>query len=254
VAFDQEIGHFQHCNGASVPATPFGVTDNGTPISCPRGNTEELGQPAKDPLAGGDDNFCFPGSESQLVRVQGCTDTNTGFDGMSYLPVWPEGNMALHPTPVQFSSPLSGPRYSDPYASAGLAVDLPRIEANTCNRETGAGCTLIPTRDNGEPALFYPYFSITGGPSACVWQLGGAIPGTANDFGKNAGYGTLIHPRYRVTGSASAGRRSPGESHPRGLPVAGSRNRRRVPCACLKLNIPARSNGIPSRAFRDASR
>jgi hypothetical protein len=200
VAFDQEIGHFQHCNGASVPATPFGVTDNGTPISCPSGNTEELGQPAEDPLAGGDNNFCFPESESQLVRVQGCTDTNTGFDGMSYLPVWPDGNTALHPTPVQFSSPLTGARYDEPYQSAGLAVDLPRIEANTCNRETGAGCTLIPTRDNGEPARFYPYFSITGGPSACLWQLGGAIPGTTNDFGKNAGYGTLIHPRYLVFG------------------------------------------------------
>src|SRR5206468_1451670 len=28
VAFDQEIGHFQHCYGASVPFTEFGVSDN----------------------------------------------------------------------------------------------------------------------------------------------------------------------------------------------------------------------------------
>jgi hypothetical protein len=204
VSFDQEIGHFQHCNGAAVPATPFGVNGDGAPISCPATNTTDDGEPAENPLAGGDDNFCFPESESQLVRVQGCTDTNTGFDGVSYQPVWPDGNTALHPTPVQFSSPLSGAGFDQQYASAALSVDLPRIESATCNRETATGCTLIPTTDDGVPASFYPYFSITGGPAACVWQLGGAIPGTTNDFGKNAGYGTLIHPRYLVFGGHGA--------------------------------------------------
>jgi hypothetical protein len=204
VAFDQEIGHFQHCKGAAVPLTPFGVTDAGAPISCPRTNTTDDGEPAENPLEGGDDNFCFPEAASQLVRVQGCTDTNTGFDGVSYQPVWPDGNTALHPTPVQFTSPLTGAGFDQQYESAAISVDLPRIESNTCNRETATGCTLIPTTDDGVPASFYPYFSITGGPSACVWQLGGAIPGTTNDFGKNAGYGVLIHPRYLVNGGHGA--------------------------------------------------
>jgi hypothetical protein len=200
VAFSEEIGHFQHCNGAAVPATPFGLTDGGVPVSCPRGNTEDSGNPAEDPAAGGDDNFCFPASRSLLVRVQGCTDTNTGFDGVSYLPVWPDGNTALHPTPVQFTSPLTGSGYNERYGRAALEADLPRVEA-TCNRETGSGCTLIPTTDLGQPAAFYPYFSLTGGSAAsCQWQFGGQIPGTTNDFGKNAGYGRLLKLPYLVFG------------------------------------------------------
>jgi hypothetical protein len=200
IAFDQEIGHFQHCYGAAVPATPFGVDSAGNPISCPHGNREDDGEFTENPLDGGDDNFCFPESESQLVRVQGCTDTNTGFDGVAYHPVWPDGNTALHPTPVQFTSPLTGPGFNQQYGSSALSVDLPRIESNTCDRDTGTGCTHIPTTDDGTPALFYPYFSIAGGPSACVWQLGGAIPGTTNDFGGVAGYGVLTHARYLLFG------------------------------------------------------
>ena len=199
VAFDQEIGHFQHCTGPGVPATPFGVDSAGKPISCPQTDTTDDGELAENPLTG-DDNFCFPESESQLVRVQGCTDTNTGFDGVPYHPVWPDGNTALHPTPVQFTSPLTGAAFNEQYGSAALSVDLPRIESNTCSRDTGTGCTLIPTTDDGTPALFYPYFSIAGGPSACVWQLGGAIPGTTNNFGGNAGYGVLLHARYLLNG------------------------------------------------------
>jgi hypothetical protein len=154
----------------------------------------------EEPAAGGDDNFCFPASMSLLVKVQGCTDTNTGFDGVSYQPVWPDGNTALHPTPIQFTSPLAGSGYNQPYERIGLEADLPRIEA-TCNPETGDGCRLIPLTDTNEPAAFYPYFSIAAGSSGpCQWQFGGAIPGTTNDFGKNAGYGRLLKLSYLVFG------------------------------------------------------
>ena len=203
VSFVQEIGHFQRCIGKAVPATPFGLNPDGSEVSCPPGNLEDNGEPAE-PLSATDDNFCFPASESELVRVQGCTDTNTGFDGVSYQPVWPDGNTDLHPTPVQFTSPLTGPHYTEQYASAALSVDLPRIEANTCNRDTGAGCTHIPTTDDNTPALFYPYYSITGGAGACEWQFGGAIPGTTNDFGANAGYGPLVLQRYLAFGGHGA--------------------------------------------------
>ena len=204
ISFDQEIGHFQECNGAAVPATPFGVNAEGTPISCPLTNTENNSELAENPLTGGDDNFCFPASESELVKVQGCTDTNTGFDGTSYQPVWPDGNTALHPTPVQFTSPLTGHSFNQQYESAALSVDLPAVEANTCNPETGAGCTRIPTTDDNTPAAFYPFYSITGGPASCVWQFGGKIPGTTNNFGDNAGYGPLVSQRYLVFGGHGA--------------------------------------------------
>jgi hypothetical protein len=214
VAFTDEIGHWQFCNGATAPATPFGVDQNGNPISCPDGNTEDDSEPAgtADPAA--DDNFCFPASEATLVRLQGCTDTNTGFDGVAYHPVWPDGNTRLHPTPIQFTSPTTGPGYRFQYERAGLEADLPRIETNTCDRATGAGCTLIPTDDEGQPALFYPYFSIAasrdGGDhhgdrnGTCVWQLGSTIPGTTNDFGKNAGYGSLLANPYLIFGGGGA--------------------------------------------------
>lgn len=146
-----------------MPLTPFGVTDAGTPISCPLG-TPSNGEPAENPLEGGDDNYCFPEAASELVGVQGCSDTNTGFDGVSYQPVWPDGNTVLQPTPVRFTSPLTGANFDQQHERAALSVDLPRIESNTCNRETGAGCTLIPTTDDGTPAAFYPYYSITAPP------------------------------------------------------------------------------------------
>jgi hypothetical protein len=193
VAFSEEIGHFQHCDGASVPATPFGLDSSGNPVTCPAGNTEDDGEPAD-----ADDNFCFPASRSELVQVQGCTDTNTGFDGVSYHPVWPDGNTALHPTPVRFTSPLTGPRFEQNYQRAALEADLPRIEA-TCNRTTGAGCTLLPTTDDGNPADFYPYYSITD-RRQCRWQFGGAIPGTASDFGAEAQWGPLLGQEYLVFG------------------------------------------------------
>jgi hypothetical protein len=204
VGFTDEIGHWQSCNGAAVPATPFGVDSSGAPISCPSTNTEDDGEPAEAPAAGGDDNFCFPASESSLVQLQGCTDTNVGFDGVSYHPVWPDGNTALHPTPIQFTSPLTGSDYKQQYERAGLEADLPRIEVPICDRSTGAGCTLIPNTDDGNPAQFYPYFSIARSESGCVWQLGSTIPGTTNDFGKNAGYGSLLSNPYLVFGGHGA--------------------------------------------------
>jgi hypothetical protein len=153
VAFSDEIGHFQFCNGATVPATQFGLDSSGNPIVCPAGNTEGSG--ANQEPTDGDDDFCFPASEALLYRVQGCTDTNLGFDGVSYTPVWPDGNTTLHPTPFQFTSARTGANFNQPYERAAFEADLPAIEP-TCNRTTGAGCTLIPLTDNGEPAQFYP--------------------------------------------------------------------------------------------------
>jgi hypothetical protein len=212
ISFTDEIGHWQACNGPTlVPATPFGLDANGNPTVCPSGNTETNGNPTDR-----DDNFCFPASEATRIQLQGCTDTNVGFDGVSYQPVWPDGNTRLHPTPIRFTSPLTGPGYSQQYERSAFEADLPRIEANTCDRTTGAGCTLIPTTDLGQPAAFYPYFSIAGareerdhlsgfdGHGGCVWQFGGAIPGTTNDFGKNAGYGTLLTTTYLAFGGGGA--------------------------------------------------
>jgi hypothetical protein len=203
VAFSDEIGHFENCNGAPVPATPFGLDPSGNPVTCPAGNTEGSG--ANQTPTDNDDDFCFPASEALLYAVQGCTDSNTGFDGLSYQPVWPDGNKGLHPSSVLFGSPLTGSNYDQSYDRAAFEADLPRIES-TCNRGTGAGCTLIPTTDKGTPAAFYPFFSTrTTGPR-CQWQFGNAIPGNTDEFGRNSQYGSLLPSTYLIFGGGGASR------------------------------------------------
>jgi hypothetical protein len=204
VSFADEIGHFQTCNGpAPIPATEFGIDSSGHVVSCPAGNSE--GTASGPQPTDGDDNFCFPGSRATLVQVNACTDTNTGFDGASYQRIWPDGNTALHPQPILFSSPLTGPQYNVNYTRMGFEADLPRIEG-TCNRSTGAGCTLIPTTDSGTPAAFYPFFSAfpaQGAGHGCAWAIGDRLPG-GNDFGGNVQYGSLLTTTYLAFGGGGS--------------------------------------------------
>ena len=193
VAFSDEIGHFQFCNGATVPATPFGLDSSGNPIGCPAGNTEGSGADQRPTDA--DNDFCFPASEALLYRVQGCTETNTGFDGVSYTPVWPDGNTKLHPTPFQFTSARTGTGFDQPYERVAFEADLPAVEP-TCNRTTGVGCTLIPQTDTGAPAQFYPFFTNTNVQGTCNWQFGNDTPGQTRNFGRNDQYGTLLPLTY----------------------------------------------------------
>ena len=200
-AFSDEIGHFQFCNGATVPKTPFGLDDAGNPIVCPAGNTE--GNGADQTPTDEDDDFCFPASASLLYRVQGCTDTNTGFDGVSYTPVWPDGNTRLHPTPFQFTSARTGEHFDQPYNRVAFEADLPAVEG-TCNRNTGVGCTLIPQTDAGTPAKFYPFFTTTNVRGRCNWQFGNDIPGETHNFGRNNQYGALLPLTYLAFGGGGS--------------------------------------------------
>jgi hypothetical protein len=201
VAFSDEIGHFQFCNGATVPKTPFGVDANGNPITCPSGNTEDRG--ASKEATDQDDNYCFPASSALLYRIQGCTDTNTGFDGVSYTPVWPDGNRKLHPSPFQFSGARTGKHFDQTYPRVAFEADLPAVES-TCNRTTGTGCTRIPTTDDGKPANFYPFFTNTNVRGTCNWQFGTNTPGETRNFGQNAQYGSLLSSTYLAFGGGGS--------------------------------------------------
>jgi hypothetical protein len=186
VAFSDETGHFEACNGRHK-IKPGG--------DCPKGNTEYDGE-----ATDANDTYCFPSSSSSLVQIPGCFEPNgdTGFDSVPYNPVWPDGNTTLHPAPIEFSSPLTGGLNYDRIA---FEADLPRIEFNTCDRNTGAGCTLIPTTDDNEPANFYPFYSTGTVAGQCSWLFGNDIPGlTANDFGQNAQYGSLLQSTYLAFG------------------------------------------------------
>jgi hypothetical protein len=196
VAFDQEIGHFDYCTAVSNPGTCTG----------------QEGAPGDQETTDTDDTACFPASASLLVRVSGCNGTNApGFDGTSYLPDYPDGNTFLHPTPELFSSPLTGPFNFLNYSKAVFESDTPRIEApdlgGTCDRTTGAGCTIVPPTDDHQPAAFYPFFSVTNShqPGGCRWFIGNDVPGlTASDFGKVSQYGTLFPQSYLIFGGGGA--------------------------------------------------
>jgi len=194
IAFSDEVGHFDYCTGSTpIPATEFGVNPTtGAPISCPAGDFEGVKgdrEPAEGLASGGDDNFCFPASRSSLYQISGCTDSNFGFDGVPYKRLWPDGN-PNHPTPILFTSPLTGEGFNQNYTQNAFEADLPDLEAvvGACNIVTpstpGSSCTLLPPTDDGTPADFYPYYSIPkSGP--CRWQIGDAIP-NSNLFGQNA--------------------------------------------------------------------
>jgi len=191
IAFSDEIGHFDLCNQVSSSGTCTGLE-----------GIKHDQEPAD-----ADDLFCLPASTSLLVKVSGCQFSNTGFDGVPYQDLWPDGNTTLRPTSILFSSPRTGSDYNVQYSRFAFEADLPRIEdPAVCDRFTGVGCTLIPTTDDPapgggtQPAVFYPFFSIRNASDGCVWQLGNHIPGSANDFHQNQEYGTLLNITYTTTG------------------------------------------------------
>lgn len=107
--------------------------------------------------------------------------------------------------------PAHRARDSTNYSRVAFEANLPRIETNTCNRSTGAGCTLIPTTDKGAPAAFYPFFSafqngVPGVPGGgrCMGGFGNSLPGATTDFGRNAQYGSLLSSTYLVFGGHGA--------------------------------------------------
>jgi hypothetical protein len=188
VAFDTEIGHFDYC-GSVDPATGACTSTEGA-----ASNAEP---------ADADDLACFPASASTLVQVSGCLNTNTGFDGTSYLRDWPNGNYRLRPSPTIFTSPLTGAAYNTNYAKVGFNTDLPDLESQTgvCNRDTGQGCTHIPLTDDNTPATFYPYYTSGHALGGCAWAPGQVVRGfTRNAYGKNAQYGPLLKVTYTGPG------------------------------------------------------
>jgi hypothetical protein len=196
IAFDDEIGHFDYCSKVTEPFA-----------SC-TGTEGTHGAPA-DP----DDNLCFAPWASTLVRVGGCEDTNSGFDGASYQNDWPDGTTANRPTPIIFTSPLTGQHYDTNYPQIGFETDTPRIEdpsvspANNCNRDTGTGCVRTPLADGGAPAVFYPYFSSGQALGGCAWTIGQDVAGfSTNNYGRTAQYGSLLRLTYLAPGGATVGR------------------------------------------------
>jgi hypothetical protein len=194
VAFSDEIGHFEHCNAldanfnCAVPGSDDATLDD-------------------------DDVFCVPGTDSLLVKINGCFASDDDFDGPSYQNDWPGTNpnpkvdQQLHPQPLLFTTPTTNGGH--PYPTIAFEADLPAIEAQ-CSTVTGVGCVNPPPGSQ-----FYPFYSNrrlddngkvdflsgnSGGDNgndngnnanddnhSCIWQEGGDhIRGTIRDFGGSA--------------------------------------------------------------------
>ena len=193
VAMSDEIGHFENCLqiDANFNCAVPGSQDSG-------GLDEDDGN-----------SFCVPAEDSLLVKINGCFSADGDFDGQSYRRDWPgtdpnpKRDRALHPTAVQFTSPLANGRTN--YSTVAFEADLPRIEASDsqdnppfCDRTTGANCVNPPLG-----AQFYPLYTTRSDHGACSWQQGGPyIPGTTNTFGGSSTteYGPLLKTVYPAAG------------------------------------------------------
>jgi len=192
VAFSDEIGHFEYCNGVS----PVSGICHSAGVNDPSG-------------LDADDIGCFSPAQSTSVRVAGCIFSDVDFDGVPYQNTWPgtlsnsSQDALLHPSPIQFSSPLFNGTTN--YSRAAFEADLPRIEfatnppcqrhiSNPADPSPGSGCVNPPVGTS-----FYPFFSTTSVNGHCQWQEGGPfIPGTTNSFGGNsaAEFGPLLASAY----------------------------------------------------------
>ena len=193
VAMSDEIGHFENCLAIDA-----------------NGNCTSPG--AQDPSLDADDTGCVPGTDSTVVKINGCFAADGDYDGQSYRNDWPGTNpnpfldRALHPTPVLFTSPTTRGKN---YSTIAFETDLPRIEAADsqanppfCDRTTGANCVNPPAG-----AQFYPFYSTTFRHGVCTWQEGGRfIPGTVNKFGGSSKteFGPLLRTLYPEAGFTTA--------------------------------------------------
>jgi len=192
VAFSDEIGHFEYCNGVS----PSKGACNSAGVNDPSG-------------LDADDIGCFSPSQSTSINIGGCIFSDVDFDGVPYQNTWPgtlsdtSQDALLHPSPILFSSPLFNGTTN--YDRTAFETDLPRVEfatnppcqrhiSNPADPSPGSGCVNPPVG-----ASFYPFFSTTTVNGKCIWQEGGPfIPGTTNNFGGSsaAEFGPLLASAY----------------------------------------------------------
>ncbi len=186
---------------------------NGEPQACPSDN------PAGGDLCEYADAFCFP-QGSRTIEVNGVTTTawsdanqcfadryqngDLDFDGLSYQrSSWPATGNPDHPTAMEYVGPFQG--NGQPYPQIQFETDI-NGSAFLCNTATGAGCVVPPT-----DADFYPYYSLSGPygfalgsyQTSCVWNFGGTLANTVNNFGGDAEYGAPDVSRYGGTSTSA---------------------------------------------------
>jgi hypothetical protein len=168
------------------------------------------------------DGFCYA-QGSRTVQINGVNTTefsdanqcfadryqngDLDFDGLSYQrSAWPNGS-PFHPTSAEYVGPLQA--NGRPYPQVQYESDIGG-SSYLCNTNTGADCTVPPISAN-----FYPYWSLSPQlfplgqtQTSCVWNFGGNLSNTLENFGGDAQYG---HPDLTWYGGTSI---SPVEPNP----------------------------------------
>jgi hypothetical protein len=208
VAYADEIGHFDYCDSITSPDPKSGAGacsgNEGTGSDKEPSEMFIASEEGVTLMPDADETYCVGASHSTLVQVTGCLDSNLGFDGYSYKPVWPDGDTVHHPTSIHFTSPLTGANFDQQFKDVALESDLPALESaqtpENCETHTGLLCTPVPMTDDNAPADFYPFFSVAQkATQGCYWLEGNDVPGeTTNDFGKNNQYGTSPASDYHL--------------------------------------------------------
>jgi hypothetical protein len=197
------------CNAAAICQNAETQGPDG-PQACPSDNADS------GDLCEYADGFCFP-QGARTVQVNGVATTewadanqcfadryqngDLDFDGLSYQKsAWPDGG-PNHPTAAEYAGPFTNGR---PYPQVQYESDIGG-SSFLCNTTTGVGCTQPPIS-----ADFYPYWSLSPKffpfgsiQTSCVWNFGGQLPNTIENFGKDAQYGSPALSCYGGTSISS---------------------------------------------------
>lgn len=110
--------------------------------------------------------------------IGGCTDKDSDHDGTSYQADWPDGT-SVHPATLILKNPTD----------TGVGPFSAATGASTTYDEPYGTIRFRTTESTTAP--FYPFYSLAGTGTACVFNFGNDIPGTTlNDFGKATQFGT----------------------------------------------------------------
>jgi hypothetical protein len=224
---------YDTCDGGSEGAGQTGegpCAATSTGVICQNAETQGPNGPQACPTDNADsgtlceyaDGFCFP-QGARTAQVNGVNTTewadanqcfadryqngDLDFDGLSYQrSAWPNGS-PFHPTSAEYVGPLQA--NGQPYPQVQYESDIGG-SSYLCNTNTGADCTVPPIS-----ASFYPYWSLSPGlfplgqtQTSCVWNFGGNLSNTLENFGGDAQYG---HPDLTWYGGTSI---SPVEPNP----------------------------------------
>ena len=195
ISTEFETGHFTPCTSVTNPGTiqlSSSITDTYyNTCNGPYETSSDTGS------AEASDAFCYPAGDTHGAlsappdTVTGCYDNllqngDLDFDGSPYWPEWPVGPFPTSTYPGSFvqALPTTGPARQ--YEQFFIQTDL-ALSESSCNAATGAGCG-VPAP--GSPGGFYPYWSRANTPFGCFLEFGNVSRGGANDYGKDAQYGT----------------------------------------------------------------